>query len=139
MKRSSAPTSSLPLFLLMVWIGLTVGCARVQVVATSDRLIGTPIYPPTSPASVQILREAPVRPFERLGEIHIEPSSGFPPREKIEAELRREGARFGADAVLVLYDRTAPSGKSYTGGPLGVEEPILGHVVRAEAIKYKEE
>ena len=29
--------------------------------------------------------------------------------------------------------------KSYAGGPLGVEEPIFGHVVRADAIRYKEE
>ena len=123
--------------LVFFFLGLTAGCARVQVVATSDRLIGAPIYPPTSPATVQILRETPARPYEKLGEIHIEPTTGFPPREKIEAELRREGARFGADAVLILYDKTAPSGKSYTGGPLGVEEPIFGHVVRAEAIRYK--
>jgi hypothetical protein len=122
---------------LVFILGLTVGCASVQVVATSDRLIGAPIYPQTDPSSIQILRETPAQPYEKLGEIFIEPSSGFPPREKIEAELRSEGARFGADAVLIIYDRTQPSGKSYMGGPLGVEEPILGHAVRAEAIKYK--
>jgi len=125
--------------LVFFFLGSIAGCAGVQVVATSDRLIGAPIYPPTSPATVQILRETPARPYEKLGEIHIEPTTGFPPREKIEAELRREGARFGADAVLILYDKTAPSGKSYAGGPLGVEEPIFGHVVRAEAIRFKEE
>ena len=139
MKRSAVPTTSLLTLFLTALMALGAVCARVQVVATSDRSIGAPIYPPTDPARVQILRETPLQPYEMLGEIHIEPSGGFPPREKIEAELRKEGARFGADAVLIIYDRTQPSGKSYAGGPLGVEEPMYGHAVRAEAIKYKEE
>ena len=139
MKRSAVQTTSRLLFLPVALMAFAVGCARIQVVATSDRPIGAPIYPATSPTSVEILREALARPYEKLGEIFIEPSGGFPPEEKIEAELRKEGARFGADAVLIIYDRTQPSGKSYTGGPLGVEEPILGHAVRAEAIKYKQD
>jgi hypothetical protein len=137
MKRSTIPTASLLLFLLMAVMALGAGCVTVQVIATSDRLIGAPVYPPTDPATVQIVRETPTRPYEKLGEIFIEPSSGFPPREKIEEELRREGARFGADAVLILFDRTQPTGKTYTGGSPGVEEPIYGHAVRADAISYK--
>ncbi len=138
MRRFAFPTASILMVFFLAAMALAAGCATTSVVATSDRLIGAPIYPPTDPARVQILRENAAECYEKLGEIHIEPMTGFPPREKIEAELRREGARFGADAVLITYDRTVSSGKSYTGGPLGVEEPILGHAVRADAIKYKE-
>lgn len=138
MKRSAFPSASILIILLIALMALAAGCATPSVVATSDRLIGAPVYPPTNPATVQIIGSQPAGPCEELGEIHIEPVTGFPPRERIEEELRKEGARFGADTVLIIYDRTQASGALYMGSDLGPAEPMYGHAVRAEALKCKE-
>lgn len=133
MKQDSSLTA---LFLFCIVMAILPGCTSV--IATSEPFVGAPTYPPTDPATIQIIREAPSRPYEKLGEIFIEPQSGKPPVEKIEQKLREEGAKFGADAVLITFDRLMPSGGTYFGGwGSGVIQRTYGHSVRADAIKYK--
>jgi len=111
MKQNGLRTA---LFLLCIFIAILSGCTSI--IAASEPFIGAPTYPPTDPATIQILREAPSRPYEKLGEILIEPQSGNPPVEKIEQKLREEGAKFGADALLITFDKLMPAGGTYFGG-----------------------
>ena len=106
-----------------------------QVVATSDRFVGVPAYPPSVPANVEVLRKMPDKAFVKLGEVFIEPQSGNPPEDKIVATLQKEAAAMGADAVVIVLDRITQSGTMYMGG--GDFQTQYGHAVRAVAIKYK--
>jgi hypothetical protein len=128
--------SSLLLFALMVFLP---GCTQVFV--TADPFIGVPAYPPTDPASVQILRQYPERSFNKIGELFVEPSGGNPPITKIEQALQQQGAKMGADAVVITVDRITRSGADWIGGGWagggGEVMPMYGHAVRAIAIKYK--
>jgi len=55
------------------------------------------------------------RPHVRLGEVRAEPSSQSVDVTKIEEALRKEAAKLGADAVVVVYDRTQVRGAVVTG------------------------
>jgi hypothetical protein len=134
-------TASLPRRLsgwqsLVLALGLA-SCATVD--ATSTQYVGAPTFPPTSPTSVQILRVEPARPHVRLGEIQIEGSTDpAPPVAEIEAKLREEGAKMGADAVVVVLDRLQRVG-SYVSGPWWGRsvEQITGRKVIGVAIRYR--
>jgi hypothetical protein len=113
---------------------LLAGCSFV-----STRLqpyLGGPTFPPTDPAQVAILRAEPERPHERLGEVFAEPS-GDPTAAQYEQALREGGARMGAHAVVVVYDRLQVVG-SMVSGPWWAPSaaPIVGRVVVGLAIRY---
>ena len=113
----------------------TAGCNTVE---TSTRQeIGAPKYPPTNPAQVQILRTEPTRPHVRLGEVQAEPSTDGTDVSLIEAALQKEAAKMGADAAVVVCDKTQVTGAMVTGPWWGRSvETIEGRVVIAVAIKY---
>jgi len=96
------------LLLLSVFLaGLLTACATVD--ATTTQYVGVPRFEPSDPKKVQILRSDPAKPFDRLGEIHLTPSvDPAPSVEDIEARFRFEAAAIGADAVIVIVDRTVP-------------------------------
>lgn len=123
------------LFVIAI-ILLSTGCQTVDTTHTQD--IGSPTYPPSDPAHVQILRTEPTRPHARLGEVRAEPSDESVDAAKIEEALRREAAKLGADAAVVVHDRTQPTGAWVTGpwNDRSVQE-IEGRVVVAIAIKYE--
>lgn len=133
MKRYTLAAVNVSLLTVLVLLS---GCS--QVVATSDPLAGAPTYSPTEPATVQVLRQFPDRPFQRIGEVFIEPQSGNPPAAKVDQALQKQGAKLGADAVVVVVDRIARAG-AYISGPVGggTITPQYGHLVRAVAIKYQ--
>ena len=98
--------------------------------------LGVPTFPPTDPARVEILRSEPVRPLTRLGEVFVEPS-GDPTVAQYEQALREAGAKMGADAVVVVYDRMQVLGTTVSGpwwAPTA--SPIVGRVVVGLAIRY---
>lgn len=113
---------------------LLAGCSFV-----STRLqpyIGGPTFPPTDPARVEILRTEPARAHHRLGEIFVEPS-GDPTVAQYEQALREGGAKMGADAVVVVFDRMQVVGTAISGpwwAPSA--SPIVGRVVVGLAIRY---
>jgi hypothetical protein len=111
------------------------GC---QTVSTSyTQAIGAPQYPPSDPLTVQILRTVPTRPHVRLGEVRAEPATTSVDVTKIEAALRKAGAKLGADAVVVVYDQTQVTGAVVTGPWWGRSvEQTTGRVVIGVAIKY---
>ena len=112
------------------------GCQTVT--TTHTQQIGGPKFPPSDPAQVQLLQSIPTRPHVRLGELRAEPSSTTTDVTKIETALRQEAAKLGADAAIVVSDRTEVTGATVTG-PLRDRsvERELGRVIIAIAIKYQ--
>ena len=128
-------TRILNLSLALATLCVVTGCQTVSITSTQE--IGGPTYPPSNPAQVQILRTAPTRPHERLGEVRAEPSSENVSAAKIEEALRKAAAKLGADAAVVVYDQTQVTGAYVTGPWYGRSiQRIEGRVVIAVAIKY---
>jgi hypothetical protein len=114
-----------------------VACATVD--ATSTPYVGAPHPPPTDATTVQILRTEPTKPHDRLGEVVVDASvDPAPPIADVEAKLRAEAAKMGADAVVVVLDRVQPVG-AYVSGPYWGRsvETITGRKLVGVAIKYK--
>ena len=112
------------------------GCQTVSVSYTQD--IGGPTFPPTDPATIEILRTEPTRPHVRLGEVRAEPSSDEVSAAKIEEALRKEAAKLGANAAVVVYDHTQITGAYVTGPWYGRSiETIQGRIIVAVAIRYQ--
>ena len=112
------------------------GCKSVS--TSSTQLIGGPVYPPSNPVKIQILRAEPPRPHVRLGNVQAEPSSDSVGAGQIEDALRKEAAKLGADAVVIVYDHTQIMGAIVTGPMWGRSvERIEGRVIVGIAIKYQ--
>jgi hypothetical protein len=112
-------------------------CASVD--AQTTAYVGVEHPAPTLPNEVQVLRTEPTRPHVRLGEILVDASvDPAPPITQVEQKLREEGAKLGADAVVVVYDRIQPVA-AYVTGPLWSRdiETIQGRKLKGIAIKYQ--
>ena len=126
----------LTVFTAVVALVALTGCNTVSTSIKQD--IGGPTYPPSDPAQVQILRTAPTRPHVRLGEVTVQPSSDSVPVTEIEAALQKAAAKMGADAAVVVYDKTQTTGAYVTGPWWGRQvQTIQGRVIIAVAIKYQ--
>ena len=111
------------------------GCNTVSI--NSNQYIGVQTYPPSNPALVKILRKEPTRPHVQLGEVRAEPSSDSVSAQKIELALQNAAAKMGADAVVIVYDRTQVTGAMVTGPWYGRSfQTIVGRVIIGVAIKY---
>jgi hypothetical protein len=131
MKRLS---TMIPALTALIVLSLLFGCTYVSV--ESRRYLAVPSYPPTDPATVQILREPPTQPHERLGEISLQPQ-GNPPVQEMEAKLREAAAKMGAEAVVIVADRMHYMGAFVSGPWWGREiSPIYGRVIVGVAIRY---
>lgn len=94
---------------------MTAACASVS--ATSMQYVGTPNFPPSDPAVIEILRAEPSRPYERLGEVSVTASTRPSPElAAVEEKLRAKASALGADAVVVVQDALQPVGWYSTGG-----------------------
>jgi predicted small secreted protein len=125
----------LTLFTAVVALFTLTGCNTVSTSVKQD--IGGPTYAPSNPAQVQILRTPPTRPHVRLGEVTAEPSSDSVPVKEIEAALQKAAAKMGADAAVVVYDKTQTTGAYVTGPWWGRSvQAIQGRVIIAVAIHY---
>lgn len=112
------------------------GCNTVS--TTTTQYLGVPTFPPSDPAKVEILRTEPTRAHIKIGEIRAEPSSTSVDATTIEAALRTKAAKLGADAAVVIADRTQVTGAMVVGGWMSRSvEPIEGRVIVAVAIKYQ--
>ena len=127
---------SLCLGLAIALLFAVTGCQTVSVSSTQE--IGGPTFPPTDPATVEILRTEPTRPHVRLGEVRAEPSDDEVSAAKIEDALRNGAAKLGANAAVVVYDHTQVIGAYVTGPWYGRSiETIQGRIVVAVAIRYQ--
>ncbi len=129
-------TRILTLGLATAALFLVTGCQTVSINSTQE--IGGPTYPPSDPATVQILRTVPTKPHVRLGEVRAEPSDESVSAAKIEEALRKAAAKMGADAAVVVLDQTQVTGAYVTGPWYGRSiQRIEGRVIVAVAIKYQ--
>ena len=114
---------------------LVTGCNTVSI--NSNQYLGVQTYPPSDPAQIQILRKEPTRPHVQLGEVRAEPSSDNVPAQKIETSMRDASAKMGADAIVIVFDRTEVTGAMVTGPWYGrTVQTIVGRVIVGVAIKY---
>ena len=111
------------------------GCATIDV--ASERYLGVPQFAPSAPASVEILRREPKRPHVQLGEVFLSPSDGAQVAD-IEKALREEAAKLGADAAVVVQDKTKRIGTWVTGSWwVRYHTPVYGRQIVAVAIRYE--
>jgi hypothetical protein len=122
---------------LVISAGLVAaGCNTVSI--QSKQYLGLPQYPPTDPSTVQILRQAPTAPNVKLGEISAEPQ-GSPSVQEIQQKIQRVGAAMGANAVVIVVDRTMLLGATVIGGPFwggASVVPDTGRVIIGVAIRF---
>jgi hypothetical protein len=93
-------------------------------------VVGAPIYEPTDPSTVLILRAEPQRPFETLGQVVVEPEKQMS-EAQVEQMLREAAAGMGANAVFIQADMTMEAGEirqQFSGG----------QIVTAIAIRFKD-
>ena len=115
---------------------VSTGCQTVS--TSSIQYIGVPQFAPTDPTQVQILRSEPTRPHIRLGEVQAEPSTESVDVTKIETALKQAAAKLGANAAVVVCDKTEVVGAQAYGGFLNRSfETVQGRVVIAVAIRYQ--
>jgi hypothetical protein len=114
-----------------------IGCASIN--AKSTQYVGAPHFGPTDPSCVEILREAPAKAHDKLGEIRIDASTEpSPPVGDIENKLRDEGAKLGANAVVIVYDRIQPVGANVSGPWWNSDvQVITDQRMIAVAIRYR--
>jgi len=79
------------------------GCASIS--ETTHAYIGSPVFAPKPPESVQVYAAEPQQPKDRLGEVILS-IDGNPPRQKIEQKLKVAAAKLGADGVFIVSDKT---------------------------------
>jgi len=131
------PRDMSPRLVLIAFAVLLASCATVDV--TTTQYVGAPRFQPTEPTAVQILRTEPTAPHDRLGEIMVDASTEpAPPISEIEEKLCKAGAKLGADAVVVVYDRIQPTA-AYVSGPWWGRsvETVSGRKLIAVAIRYR--
>lgn len=126
---------SLALSVSVATLFLVTGCSTVTI--NSNQYLGVPAYAPSNPAQIQILRQEPTRLNVRLGEVRAEPGEDVS-AQKIEAAMRNAAAKMGADAIVILYDRSEVRGAVITGAGYGAHsvQQVIGRVVLGVAIKY---
>ena len=121
--------------LVLAGLGLLTGCQSVSI--NSNQYLGVQNYPPTDPATIQILRKEPTEPHVQLGEVRAEPSSDSVSAQKIETSMRDAAAKMGANAIVIVFDRTEVTGAMVTGPWFGRSvQQIMGRVIVGVAIRY---
>lgn len=123
-----------PLLRAILLAGLATGCNTVWV--KSKQYLGVATYPPTDPASIQILQAQPTAANVKLGEITLQPQ-GSPTKEGLEQKLRLAASKMGANAVVIVADQTMVFGTTVMG-PWWSQtvSPDVGRVIVGVAIRY---
>jgi hypothetical protein len=128
------PARYLTLLAAVALLLVATGCNTVSVATRQD--LGVPIYPPTDPAAVQILRAPPTAAHIRIGELTVEPQ-GNPTVQQIETKMQQAAAKLGANAVVIVADRTMVMGAIVTGPWWGrTLSPETGRVIVGVAIRF---
>jgi hypothetical protein len=111
-------------------------CSYVN--ARSIHFVGRPDFPPTDPATVEILHRPPMRPHEVLGQVVLHPE-GDPSQAAIEEKLREQTAAMGGNAAVIVHDQLQRVGSVWTGGPWwggGQIQPVMGEVISAIVVHF---
>jgi hypothetical protein len=98
-------------------------------------------YPPTSPSSVDLLRDEPHRPHLAFAVLRYDPPAGMG-RDAVDWKLRERGAAIGADALVVEVD-TVYRERVWVGpyrpyrGRNVHRTVVRDHIIEAVAIRYR--
>jgi hypothetical protein len=118
---------------------LATACSYSYVRARSVPFVDRPAFPPTDPATVEILLRPPMRPQDILGQVILEPE-GDPSQSAIEEKLREETAQMGGSAAVIVFDRRHWFGSMWTGVPWwsggGQTQHVGGEAISAIVIRY---
>ena len=115
-------------------IALAAGCNTVSV--SSQQSIAAPTYPPTDPATVQILQSPPMGAHVRLGEVTAT-LQGNPTKEVIRQKLQNAAAAMGANAVVIVSDGQRVLGAYVTGPWWGRQaQADTARVIIGVAVRY---
>jgi hypothetical protein len=129
MKRALNSAVVVALFALLASAS---GCVQVQ----SRPYIGVDAFAATKTDSIEILRTAPKGPHVRLGQITVEPQ-GNTSVQTIEQKFRQAAAKMGANAVVIVADKTELMGVQEMGSWYDPEvAPVTGRVIVGIAIRY---
>lgn len=124
----------IPLLGAVLITGLATGCNTVSI--GSKQYLGVPTYPPTDPASVEVLPSQPAAPNVKLGEITLQPQ-GNPTKARLEQKLRLAASKMGANAVFIVQDQTMVFGTTIMGPWWSqTASPDVGRVIVGVAIRY---
>jgi hypothetical protein len=118
-----------------VLVLLSAGCESVSTSHQAET--AAPRLNPSDPAKVEVLRVEPTRPHVKLGKVQARPSEPNADFAKIEAALRKEAAKLGADAVVVISDETRSPANYIGTWRTSESEPNPVRTVVAMAIKYR--
>ena len=112
---------------------VAVGCNTISVETKQN--IAAPNFPPTDPATVQVLDARPPGGWVFLGDINMT-VEGKPTKAAIQTKFRTAAAKMGANAVVVVSDRIVVL-STYISGPAWGQEasPITGRQIIVEAIR----
>ena len=124
--------------LLAVSLAVATLAACSAVNARSIHFVGRPDFPPTDPATVEILHRPPMRPHDVLGQVVLHPE-GNPGQAAIEEKLREETAAMGGNAAVIVHDQLQRVGSVWTGGPWwggGQIQPVMGEVISAIVVHF---
>lgn len=92
---------------------LNTGCTMGRFVGTTNR-----VYPPTDPATVQILFSEPQRPHEQIGIVTATGGSAAT-ETQVYRKLQAKAAEVGADAVVIgAKDTSYWSGKNISASAI---------------------
>ncbi len=123
--------------LTVALVAFATGCSYYD--SHTITYLGSPRPAPTDPGQVKILQSPPTRPHDRLGEIVVDASLDPPPDvAKVEDRFRREAAKLGADAVVVVSDRAETTGWWMTGPYWSPSvSNMQSRIIVGVAIKYR--
>jgi hypothetical protein len=123
--------------LLATSLGALAACTSIDVKSTPYPAAAK--YAPSDPDKIEILRSEPSRDHEKIGEIQIDASTDpAPPLIDLGDTLRKEAAKIGADAVIVMQYREVSVPDPKAGNPPPPSAPtVIIHRGMAVAIKYK--
>ncbi len=110
------------------------GCSSLPILTRQTAPTST--YPPTDPATVQILRQAPTQPHVKLGELTALPQSSSTPFSEIEAKLRQAGAKLGAHAIVLLVETAFTPAAATSEWWDRQHSPNVGQVFIGVPIRY---
>lgn len=124
---------------------LLAGC--MSITESTTPVSGAPALQPTS-AWVQVTRVQPARPYQALAQIELEipinPDLGHSfssalGEDEMDKRLRASGGAYGADAVLITFDRVMPrAGDVDNSQATRRNDSEWKRRIVAVAIKYRE-
>ena len=128
-------TSALVKICLLLSFAFQAACHRIAVEVKPAP--GAKHYAPTDMSNVDLLRTPPQSKYVSLGEIVVRPGERLTDLQ-LDRKLREEAAQLGANAALIISDRSYAVAGAPRGGFANTYQSLSTNVrvVTAQAIRY---